>query len=64
VYESINGGLVRMIDQSEQWCTFQPKVEEDYGCQYGVLEQLTHSETHALTNAPSGNRAEDDFDDE
>ncbi|HPR83372.1 MAG TPA: four helix bundle protein [Pontiellaceae bacterium] len=63
VYESINGGLVRMIDQSEQWCVFQPKVEEE-GCDYLLSEQLTHSDTPALTNTPDGSRAEDDFTDE
>ncbi len=63
VYESINGGLVRMIDQSEQWCVFQPKVEEE-GCDYLLSEQLTHSDTPALTNTPNGSRAENDFTDE
>lgn len=64
VYESISGGLVRMIDQSEQWCTFKSKVEEDCDCDYGIFEQITHSQTHAPTNTPAGNKAEDDFTDE
>ena len=51
VYESINGGLVRMIDQSEQWCTFHSTVEEE-NCDYLFAEQLTHSDTPTLTNAP------------
>ena len=63
VYESINGGLVRMIDQSEQWCTFQLKVEEDCAGEYGALEELTHSNTHALTNTPDGSGAENVFTD-
>ena len=60
-YENINGGLVRMIDQSEQWCTFQSKVEEDSECEYGISEQLAHSQMHTPTNSLDGNRAEDDF---
>ena len=48
-YETINGGLVRMIDQSEQWCTFQSKVEEDGDCEYGAPAELTHSQTHKHT---------------
>lgn len=58
VYKSISGGLVRMIDQSDQWCTFQSKVEEDGDGEYGALTELTHSEAHVLTNtsACSGTR--------
>ena len=53
VYESINGGLVRMIDQSEQWCSFQSTVEEDSECEYGISEQLTNPHTHTPTNSLS-----------
>ncbi|MCU0857473.1 MAG: four helix bundle protein [Pontiellaceae bacterium] len=52
VYESINGGLVRMIDQSDQWCTFESKVEEE-GCDYQYFYPLTHAPTNSHTHPPS-----------
>lgn len=62
-YENINGGLVRMMDQSGQWCTFQSKVEEE-GCDYLPSEKLTHPRTHKLINLQDGNAGKDDLIDE